>query len=317
MEPEVESGVVNGGKKIPSRKPRFSSGEGVFPHRLLPWLFLIPQLAVVGIFFLWPTAVAFKGAFTASNAFGLDSRFVGFENFVEGVWTASYKQSAEVTVVYALLITAASMGLGLFLAAQVNGVLRGKSVYRTLLIWSYAVPGAIAGTLWLFMFEPDFGPGARLLGALGIHWNFALNGVEAMALLVAITVWQQSAFNFLFYTAGLQMVPGAVLEAAAMDGASNIRRFWSVTFPLLSPMTFYLLVMNMVYAFFASFSLIDIVTQGGPDGSTETLVYRLYQDAFQNSNTSVAGAETIMLLVIGCGLTAIQFRALKRRVHFQ
>lgn len=289
----------------------------MFPHRALPYILLVPQLVVVGMFFLWPTARAVAEAFTQSNAFGLGARFAGAQNFVKGIWSASYAESVKVTVVYALLTTMISMGLGLFLAALVDGVKRGKTVYRTLLIWSYAVPGAIAGTLWLFLFEPGFGPGARLISSLGINWNFALNSVEAMGLLVAITVWQQSAYNFLFFTAGLHMVPGDVLEAAVMDGAGRTRRFWAITFPLLSPTSFFLLVMNVAFAFFGSFSLIDIVTQGGPGNSTNTLVYRLYEDAFQNFDTTVAGAETVVLLIVVSGLTALQFRALNRRVHYR
>lgn len=289
----------------------------MFPQRVLPYALLLPQLVVVVVFFLWPALRAFREAFIQSNAFGIGERFAGIQNFVEGIWIPGYAHSAEVTLVFSVLTTAGSMGLGLLLAVQVERVGRWRSVYRTLFLWTYAIPGAVAGSLWLFLFEPGIGPGARLLAGAGIDWNFALNATQALGLVAAISIWQQSAFCFLFFTAGLQAIPRELLDAGAMDGASPARSFWSITMPLLSPITLYLLVMNVVYAVFGTFGIIDIVTQGGPGDSTMTLVYRLYRDAFQNSDTTVAGAETIVLLLIVIGFTALQFRALRRRIHYR
>src|SRR5579875_1057245 len=287
------------------RKPGgvlFASTEGAtFRGKFLPYGLILPQLAIVAVFFLWPTVRTVEEAFQRTNAFSV----------------ANEVSAVEVTVVFACLTTALAMGAGLFLAVQVDQVGRLQRVYRTLLIWTYAVPGAIAGALWLFLFEPGLGAGARVLVDLGVKWNFALHGVQAFALIVALVVWQQAAYNFLFFTAGLQMVPRDVVEAASIDGASKLARFWRVVFPLLSPTTFFLLVMNVLYAFFSSFAIIDIVTQGGPGNATTTLVYQIYRDGFQNGDTGLAGAETVILLLIAAALTAVQFRLLNRRVHYR
>jgi sn-glycerol 3-phosphate transport system permease protein len=284
---------------------------------MLPYALLLPQLVVVVAFFLWPALRAFREAFVQSNAFGIGERFAGLENFASGVWVSSYAHAAVVTLVLATITTVGSMALGLLLAVQVERVRKGQSIYRTLFLWTYAIPGAVAGSLWLFLFEPGIGPGARAFDALGAHWNAALNPTQALLLVAAIGIWQQSAFCFLFFTAGLQAIPRELHEAGALDGAGRTRTFWSITMPLLSPVTFYVLVMNVVYAVFGLFGIIDIVTQGGPGNSTTTLVYRLYVDAFQNADTTVAGAESIVLLAIVVGFTALQFRALRRRIHYR
>jgi len=303
------------------RKPGgllLASTEGAtFRGKFLPYGLILPQLAIVAVFFLWPTVRAVEEAFQRTNAFGTGARFSGLSNFINAFSVANEVSAVEVTVVFACLTTALAMGAGLFLAVQVDQVGRLQRVYRTLLIWTYAVPGAIAGALWLFLFEPGLGAGARVLVDLGVKWNFALHGVQAFALIVALVVWQQAAYNFLFFTAGLQMVPRDVVEAASIDGASKLARFWRVVFPLLSPTTFFLLVMNVLYAFFSSFAIIDIVTQGGPGNATTTLVYQIYRDGFQNGDTGLAGAETVILLLIAAALTAVQFRLLNRRVHYR
>ncbi|MHB1887328.1 MAG: ABC transporter permease subunit, partial [Acidimicrobiales bacterium] len=228
----------------------------MFPQRVLPYVLLLPQLVIVVVFFLWPALRALREAFIQSNAFGIGERFAGIQNFVEGIWIPGYAHSAEVTLVFSVLTTAGSMGLGLLLAVQVERVGRSRSVYRTLFLWTYAIPGAVAGSLWLFLFEPGIGPGARLLAGAGIDWNFALNAAQALGLVAAISIWQQSAFCFLFFTAGLQAIPRELLDAGAMDGASPTRSFWSITMPLLSPITHYLLVMYVVYAVFGTFGII-------------------------------------------------------------
>ncbi|HTW09200.1 MAG TPA: ABC transporter permease subunit [Acidimicrobiales bacterium] len=301
------------------RPARRAGGDGaaVFNHRILPYLLVLPQLAVVGVFFLWPTVRATTEAFERSNAFGLGTRFSGLSNFVSALTNGNYTQAIEVSLIFAASTTFLAMAIGLFLAAEVEQLGRARAVYRTLFIWTYAVPGAIAGALWLFLFQPELGPGARFLGLLGIKWNFALHGAQALSLVIALTVWQQSAYNFLFFTAALQGVPVAVHEAAAIDGAGPLDRFWRITFPLLSPTTFFLSVMDLLYALFSSFAVIDVVTQGGPAGATTTLVYQLYEDGFQNADSGLAGAETIVLIGIAALLTVAQFRLLNRRVHYR
>jgi len=278
---------------------------------------VVPQLAIVAVFFVWPTARAIEESFEQTNAFGTGARFSGFANFVNAFSVADELGTIEVTVILACLTTVLAMAIGLFLAVQVDQVGRLRGLYRTLFIWTYAVPSAIAGALWLFLFEPGLGAGARVLAELGVKWNFALHSVQAFALLVAVIVWQQAAYNFLFFTAGLQMVPRDVVEAANIDGAGKLARFWRVVFPLLSPTTFFLLLMNMLYAFFSSFAIIDVITQGGPGNATTTVVYQVYRDGFQNGDTALAGAETVFLLLISGVLTAVQFRFLNRRVHYR
>ncbi len=304
-------------RRVPGGPLLDRTGEAIFRERLLPYALVVPQLAIVVIFFLWPTVRAIYESFEETTAFGTGARFSGLTNFVNAFTVADELGTIEVTVILACLTTALAMGIGLFLAVEVDQTGRGRRVYRTLLIWTYAVPSAIAGALWLFLFEPNVGAGARLLVDLGVNWNFALHSVQAFALLVAVIVWQQAAYNFLFYTAGLQMIPRDVVEAADIDGASRLARFWRVIFPLLSPQTFYLLVMNVLYAFFSSFALIDVITHGGPGNATTTVVYQVYRDAFQNGNTGLGGAETIFMLLIAVALTAVQFRFLNRKVFYR
>jgi sn-glycerol 3-phosphate transport system permease protein len=294
-----------------------AGGEAMFPHKLLPYLLLLPQLLVVAVFFLWPGIKALVESLYEVNVFGLGGHFAGLANFRAVFASGTYGESLGVTLIYAGITTVLAMGIGLFLAVQVDRVRRGRSFYRTVFAWTYAVPAAISGALWLFIFNPEIGVGSVLLGKLHIPWNFNINLFDAMALIIAATVWQQSAYNFLFFTAGLQAIPAEVLEAASLDGAGSMKRFWRVVFPLLSPTTFYLSVMNIIYVFFSTFSIIDIITQGGPHDGTETLVYQIYQNAFQNANTSAAAAETVLLIILVSILTVVQFRYINRRVHYQ
>ena len=306
-------GLQRGGRNRGRSGP--ASGA-VFPHRILPVALMLPELAVVGIFFLWPSAEGVLESLRESNAFGLGSRFSGLANF-RAALSGGYLQAFEVTILFTVITTVASMGLGLFIAAQVEQVSRFKSFYRTMFVWSYAVPGAVAGSIWLFLFEPHVGPGARFLGALGVHWNFALSGTQAFVLICAMTVWQQTAYDFVFFSAGLQAIPTDVVEAATVDGAGALRRFWRIVFPLLGPTTLFVVVMDVLAALFGSFAVIDVISQGGPGGSTTTLVYALYRDGFQNGDVGLAGAETVLLFVIAGILLAIQFRVINRRVHYR
>lgn len=288
----------------------------VFPHKFLPWLLLAPQLLVTLIFFYWPAGQAFRQSMLKEDAFGLSSTFVGLANFRRVLSDPSYLNALQVTVVFSLLVAFIPMAIALFLAVQAEKIVRGKGLYRTLMIWPYAVATAIAGMLWLFMFNPSFGTLAWPLRQMGINWNPLLNPNHAMILVVAAATWKQISYNFLFFVAGLQAIPHSLLEAAAIDGASRRHAFWTIVFPLLAPTTFFLLVVNTVYALFDTFGIIHAVTGGGPGKATETLVYKVYNDGFVNLNMGDSAAQSVILMLIVIALTAVQFRYIERRVHY-
>lgn len=288
----------------------------VFPHKFLPWLLLAPQLLVTLIFFYWPAGQAFRQSMLKEDPFGLSSTFVGLANFRRVLSDPSYLNALQVTVVFSLLVAFIPMVIALFLAVQAEKIIRGKGLYRTLMIWPYAVATAIAGMLWLFMFNPSFGTLAWPLRQLGINWNPLLNPDHAMILVVAAATWKQISYNFLFFVAGLQAIPNSLLEAAAIDGASRRHAFWTIVFPLLAPTTFFLLVVNTVYALFDTFGIIHAVTGGGPGKATETLVYKVYNDGFVNLNMGDSAAQSVILMLIVIVLTAFQFRYIERRVHY-
>ena len=288
----------------------------VFPHKLLPWLLVAPQLAITLIFFYWPAGQAFRQSMLKEDPFGLSSTFVGFANFRKVLSDPNYLNSLQVTVIFSALVAFFAMAIALFLAVQAEKIVRGKGFYRTMMIWPYAVAPAIAGMLWLFMFNPSFGTLARPLRAMGINWNPLLNSDHAMILIVAAATWKQISYNFLFFVAGLQAIPRSLLEAAAIDGASRRHSFWTITFPLLAPTTFFLLVVNTVYALFDTFGIIHAVTGGGPGKATETLVYKVYNDGFVNLIMGDSAAQSVILMVIVIALTAFQFRFIERRVHY-
>ncbi|ABN79099.1 sn-glycerol-3-phosphate ABC transporter permease UgpA [Cereibacter sphaeroides] len=287
-----------------------------FPHRLLPWLLVAPQLLISAVFFYWPAGQALWQSMLREDAFGLKSTFVGFANFRRVLSDPAWLNSIQVTAVFSLLTAFFSMAIALFLAVQAEKVVRGRGFYRTLMIWPYAVAPAIAGMLWLFMFNPSFGTLAWPLRQLGIRWDPLLDGEQAMALVVAAASWKQISYNFLFFVAGLQAIPRSLLEAAAIDGATARRRFWTITFPLLAPTTFFLLVVNSVYALFDTFGIIHAVTGGGPGKSTETLVYKVYNDGFVNLRFGDSAAQSVILMVIVIALTAFQFKYIERKVHY-
>ncbi|ABA80896.1 sn-glycerol-3-phosphate ABC transporter permease UgpA [Rhodobacter sphaeroides] len=287
-----------------------------FPHRLLPWLLVAPQLLISAVFFYWPAGQALWQSTLREDAFGLKSTFVGFANFRRVLSDPAWLNSIQVTAVFSLLTAFFSMAIALFLAVQAEKVVRGRGFYRTLMIWPYAVAPAIAGMLWLFMFNPSFGTLAWPLRQLGIRWDPLLDGEQAMALVVAAASWKQISYNFLFFVAGLQAIPRSLLEAAAIDGATARRRFWTITFPLLAPTTFFLLVVNSVYALFDTFGIIHAVTGGGPGKSTETLVYKVYNDGFVNLRFGDSAAQSVILMVIVIALTAFQFKYIERKVHY-
>jgi sn-glycerol 3-phosphate transport system permease protein len=288
----------------------------VFPNKLLPYLLLAPQIAITLVFFFWPAFQAVRQSLYRDDPFGFSSRFVGLDNFEMVLSDPGYINSLQVTVVFSLSVAVVALVAALLLAVMADRVVTGKGIYRTLLIWPYAVAPAIAGMLWLFLFSPAMGTLAVMLRDIGIDWNPLLKGDQAMAMVVGAAAWKQISYNFLFFLASLQAIPKSLIEAAAIDGAGPARRFWTIVFPLLSPTTFFLLVVNTVYAFFDTFGIIHAVTGGGPGKSTETLVYKVYNDGFVNLNLGASSAQSVILMVIVIALTVIQFKYVERRVHY-
>jgi sn-glycerol 3-phosphate transport system permease protein len=250
------------------------------------------------------------------DPFGLRSRFVGLANFRRVLADPSYVNSLKVTVTFCLATALIAMVVALLFAVMADRVIRGRGLYRTLLIWPYAVAPAVAGMLWLFLFNPAMGTFAYMLRDAGVYWDPLLNGPQAMALVITAAAWKQISYNFLFFVAGLQAIPRSLTEAAAIDGAGPAKRFWTIVFPLLAPTTFFLLVINTVYAFFDTFGIIHAVTGGGPAKATETLVYKVYNDGFVNLQMGASAAQSVILMVIVIALTAVQFRFVERRVHY-
>ncbi|PSH69991.1 sn-glycerol-3-phosphate ABC transporter permease UgpA [Phyllobacterium brassicacearum] len=293
-----------------------SSTRVTFPNKLLPYLLLAPQLAITAIFFYWPASQAIYQSVLREDPFGLSTQFVGLDNFRRVISDPNYVNSLQVTVIFSVATALIAMALALLLAVMADKVIRGKGIYRTLLIWPYAVAPAIAGMLWLFLFNPSMGTLAYLVRSAGYNWDPLLNGDQAMVLVVSAAAWKQISYNFLFFVAGLQSIPKSLIEAAAIDGAGETKRFWTIIFPLLAPTTFFLLVVNTVYAFFDTFGIIHAVTGGGPGKATETLVYKVYNDGFVNLILGDSAAQSVILMIIVIGLTAIQFRYVERKVHY-
>jgi sn-glycerol 3-phosphate transport system permease protein len=287
-----------------------------FDGRALPYLLLLPQVLVTAVFFFWPAGEAIYQSAYIPDPFGLKSQFVGFGNFAFLLTDPYYLASFRTTAVFSILVTLVSMVPALWLAVIADRVLKGAGTYRSLLIWPYAVAPAVAGVLWLFMFNPNVGLVSWYLGRLGYHWNHVLDPNEAMALVVAASSWNRISYNFLFFLAGLQAIPKSLIEAAAIDGARFTRRFLTIVFPLLSPTTFFLLVVNVVYAFFDTFGVIHTITAGGPQQATTILVYKVYADGFVGQDLGSSAAQSVILLLVVGVLTVIQFRYIERRVHY-
>ena len=288
----------------------------IFRGTALPLALLAPQLAVTAVFFLWPAGVAVYQSVLQQDAWGLRTEFVGLRNFAEVLADPGWREAAWNTVVFSASVAALAMGAALALAVQADKAIRGSRAYRTLLVWPYAVAPAVAAVLWLFIFHPSIGVLGRALNANGILWDPRLNGNQAMALVVLAAAWKEVSYNFIFFLAGLQAIPKSVLEAASIDGARPVRRFWTVVFPLLSPTTFFLLVVNLVYAFFETFGTIHALTGGGPGKATETLIYKVYVEGVQNTNLGSSAAQSVILMALVVALTMIQFRFIERRVHY-
>ena len=288
----------------------------VFPGWLVPALLLAPQLAVTFVFFYWPAAQAILQSVRHEDAFGLSARFVGLDNFAAVFADPAYLASVEVTLVFSLAVASLALTSGLLFAVMADKVVHGARFYKTVLLVPYAVAPAIAGVLWLFLFNPSVGIVAVALRRAAIDWNYLLNGRQALLLVILAAAWKQIGYNFLFFLAGLQAIPKTLLEAAAIDGAGPRRRFWRITFPLLAPTSFFLLVVNIVYAFFDTFGIIQNVTQGGPAKATEILVYKVWYDGVVGLDLGSSAAQSVILMAVVITLIALQFRFVGRRVHY-
>tara|TARA_B100001146_G_scaffold79709_1_gene70698 strand:+ start:1674 stop:2528 length:855 start_codon:yes stop_codon:yes gene_type:complete len=282
----------------------------------LPYFLVAPQIIITFIFFLWPASQALFQSFLIEDAFGLSSEFVWFENFEELFSDPLYLDSFYTTVLFSVSTTFLSLSLSLLFAVMADRVIKGEMAYKSILLWPYAVAPAVAGVLWMFMFNTGNGILALTLQSLGYEWNHVLRGGQAMVLVIIAAAWKQISYNFIFFLAGLQSIPKSMLEASAIDGAGPVKRFWTIVFPLISPTTFFLIVVNVVYAFFETFGIIHAVTQGGPYKSTEILVYKVYNDGFVGLDLGGSSAQSVILMILVVSLTVFQFRYIERRVQY-
>ncbi len=287
-----------------------------FKGYLVPICLLLPQIVITVVFFFYPAGQAIWQSLFIPDPFGLSSKFVGLGNFEFLLSDAYYRASFVTTAIFSILVTVVSMGLALYLAVLADRLIKGSGAYRTLLIWPYAVAPAVAGVLWLFMFNTRVGVVTWYLGMLGYDWNHVLNEAEAMGLVVVASAWGRISYNFLFFLAGLQAIPRSVIEAAAIDGARFWTRFRTIIFPLLSPVSFFLLVVNIIYAFFETFGVIHTITSGGPQQATTILVYKVYADGFVGQDLGSSAAQSVILLIVVSILTIVQFKFIERRVHY-
>ena len=288
----------------------------VFRSAWLPYLLVSPQLVITVVFFFWPASQAVWFSFQLQDAFGLKTQFVGLRNFANLFADPNYLESFRVTAVFSLFVAFGGIAISLLLATMADRVIRGSLAYKTFLVWPYAVAPAVSGVLWAFMFAPSIGIITYVLKGFGVDWNWVVHGDQAMLLVVIASIWKQISYNFLFFLAGLQSIPRSLIEAAAIDGAGPSRRFWTIVFPLLSPTTFFLLVVNVVYAFFDTFGVIDATTQGGPAQATQVLVYKVYHDGVKAADLGGSSAQSVVLMLIVIALTVVQFRYIERKVQY-
>ncbi|WP_022663722.1 ABC transporter permease subunit [Desulfospira joergensenii] len=288
-----------------------------FKSRTLPYILILPQLVVTLTFFYWPAIQGIIQSFLLSDPFGRQSKFVWFYNYLELFKDPLYLKSIGITIVFSIATAAVSISLGLLIASMANRALKAKALVRTLLIWPYAVAPAISGIMWLFLLHPSYGVVALAIKKwLGVDWNPVLNGTDAMIMIVMASAWKEVSYNFVFFMAGMQAVPKSLIEASAIDGAGPFRRFWTITMPLLAPTFFFLSVMNIIYSFFETFGIIHTVTQGGPGGSTNILVYKVYQDGFVGLNLGSSSAQSVVLMSLIIFITFMQFRFVEKKVHY-
>ncbi|CAK6488379.1 sn-glycerol-3-phosphate transport system permease protein UgpA [Pantoea sp. Nvir] len=294
-----------------------SSSRPVFRTSLLPYLLVLPQLLITAIFFLWPAGEALWYSLQNLDPFGISSTFVGLENFTRLFQDSYYLDAFWTTIVFSALVTLCGMVLSLLLAALVDYVIRLRKLYQTLLLLPYAVAPVVAAVLWMFLFNPGLGLISHFLNQIGYSWNYAQNSGQAMFLIVVASIWQQMSYNFLFFFAALQSIPKSLVEAAAIDGAGPVRRFFNLSLPLITPVSFFLLVVNLIYAFFDTFPVIDAATGGGPVQATTTLIYKIYREGFTGLDLSSSAAQSVVLMLLVIGLTVIQFRFVERKVQYQ
>ncbi|BDW89023.1 MULTISPECIES: ABC transporter permease subunit [Thalassospira] len=287
-----------------------------FEHSAVPYLFIAPQILIISIFFLWPAAQALYQSFLLEDAFGMSSQFVWFRNFEDVLTSSSWTRSAIFTVVFSVLVSVLSIAISLFLAVRADEVIRGAKSYKTLLMWGYAIAPPVAGLLGIMMFNPLMGDLYKAFNSFGFEFNHIENANDAAFIVILIAVWKQVSVNFIFFLSGLQGIPKSVQEAATLDCKSPERRFWTITFPLLAPTTFFLLVINLTYAFFETFGIIDVSTKGAPGGSTATLVYKVYVDGFLGADMGGSAAQSVLLMIMVSVLTVFQFRFIERKVHY-
>jgi len=287
-----------------------------FEHSAVPYLFIAPQILIISIFFLWPAAQALYQSFLLEDAFGLSSQFVWFRNFEDVLSSSSWTRSAIFTVVFSVLVSVLSIAISLFLAVRADEVIRGAKTYKTLLMWGYAIAPPVAGLLGIMMFNPLMGDLYMVFNSFGFEFNHIENPNDAAFVVILIAVWKQVSVNFIFFLSGLQGIPKSIQEAATLDCKSPERRFWTITFPLLAPTTFFLLVINLTYAFFETFGIIDVSTKGAPGGSTATLVYKVYVDGFLGADMGGSAAQSVLLMIMVSVLTVFQFRFIERKVHY-
>ena len=288
----------------------------VFNNRLLPYLLVAPQIIITLVFFFWPSGQMLFQSVVTEDAFGGNTKFVWFENFIHLFNDAGYADSVRLTLLFSFLVAAIGLAVSLLLAVMADRIIRGATVYKAILVWPYAVAPAIAGVLWGFLFNPSVGTVSWMLKAIGIDFNYVTNGRQALMLIIIAAVWNQVSYNFLFFLAGLQSIPKSLIEAAAIDGAGPGRRFWDIAFPLLSPTGFFLLVVNIIYAFFGTFGVVASLTQGGPGQATNILVYKVWNDGFRGQDLGGSAAQSAILMVVVILATVIQFRFIERRVHY-
>lgn len=288
----------------------------IFNNRILPYFLLLPQLIITIIFFFWPASQAIYQSVLSQDPFGLRTTFVYLENFRTVLSDPLYIEAVQVTIIFSVSVTLFVMTLALLFAVMADRQIRGAQTYKTLLLWPYALAPAVAAVLWNFIFHPSIGIVGRALNEWGVHWDYKLNGVDALILIVVASSWKQIAHNFLFFLAGLQSVPPAIVEAAMIDGAGAWKLFRSVLFPLISPTTFYLLTINLVFAFFDTFGVIHALTDGGPGRSTTTLMYKVYSDGYVNLNLGISAAQSVILMIIVSALVWMQFRFVEGKVHY-
>jgi len=288
-----------------------------FTSKRLPYLLILPQFLITATFFYWPALQGLAQSVMRSDPFGHHSTFIWLENFTALFTDPLYLKSIGTTLFFSASVATVSISVGLFIATMANRALKAKALIRTMLVWPYAVAPAISGILWLFLLHPSYGVVAIAIKRwLGIDWNPVLDGKDALFMVVMASAWKQISYNFIFFMAGLQAIPGSLIEAAAMDGASPFRRFWKITLPLLSPTLFFVTVMNIIYSFFETFGVIHMMTQGGPGGATNILVYKVYQDGFIGLDLGSSAAQSIVLMSLIIVITLLQFKYVERKVQY-